>query len=134
ADHDKFARHFHCDRVMHADDAHFPVERVIEGRDPIRLADDLLIVPAPGHSPGSQVLLYQDRFLFSGDHVWGDTEKGGLHASRRYCWHSWSEQRRSMERLLDYRFEWILPGHGARHHAPAPVMRREVEDLVRRMA
>lgn len=134
ADHEKFARHFHCDRIMHADDAHFPVERVIEGREPLRLADDLLVLPTPGHSPGSQVLLYQDRFLFSGDHVWGDPEKGGLHASRRYCWHSWSEQRRSMERLLDYRFEWVLPGHGARHHAPAEDMRKLVRDLVIRMA
>jgi hypothetical protein len=27
-----------------------------------------------------------------------------------------------MERLLDYRFEWVLPGHGRIHHAPAKEM------------
>jgi hypothetical protein len=38
-----------------------------------------------------------------------------------------------MERLLEHRFEWILPGHGARHHAAASEMKRLVRDLVARM-
>jgi len=31
-----------------------------------------------------------------------------------------------MKRLLDYRFEWVVPGHGRRHHEPANVMRKEL--------
>jgi hypothetical protein len=31
-----------------------------------------------------------------------------------------------MQRLLDYRFEWVLPGHGRIHHAPAGEMRAEL--------
>jgi len=133
ADHRRFRERFGCDRIMHAGDAFFPVERLIEGDEPVRLEDDLLVVPTPGHTAGHQVLLHRDRFLFTGDHVWWDPEARRLSASRRYCWHSWSEQRRSMARLLDHGFEWILPGHGARHQAPAPVMRREIEDLIARM-
>lgn len=133
ADHRKFRERFGCDRIMHAGDAYFPVERTIDGIDPVRLEDDLLIVPTPGHTAGHQVLLYRERFLFTGDHLWWDPEIRRLSASRRYCWHSWSEQRRSMSRLLDHRFEWILPGHGARHQAPAPVMREEIGDLIARM-
>ncbi|MHB8872506.1 MAG: ferredoxin [Myxococcaceae bacterium] len=42
--------------------------------------------------------------------------------------------RRSVERLLDFSFEWVLPGHGRRFHAPSPVvMKRELAALVRRM-
>lgn len=134
ADHAKFREHFNCDRVMHEDDAAFEVERPIRGKDPVRFADDLLVIPTPGHTAGSQCLLYRDKFLFTGDHVWWNPEERRLGASRRYNWHSWDEQKRSMRRLLDHTFEWILPGHGARHHAPAPEMRRLMRDLVARMA
>jgi glyoxylase-like metal-dependent hydrolase (beta-lactamase superfamily II)/ferredoxin len=133
ADHRKFRERFGCDRIMHAEDAGFPVERLVEGREPLRLADDLLILPTPGHTAGHQVLLHVDKFLFTGDHLWWDPDAARLHASRRYCWHSWSEQRRSMERLREYSFEWVLPGHGARHGATAPKMRQELEDLIVRM-
>ncbi len=134
ADHAKFREHFNCARVMHEGDATFEAERPVRGREPVRLQDDLLVIPTPGHTAGSQCLLYRDKFLFTGDHVWGDPEAGRLGASRRHNWHSWDEQRCSMERLLDHSFEWILPGHGARHHAPAAEMRRLVRDLVARMA
>jgi hypothetical protein len=35
-----------------------------------------------------------------------------------------------MERLLDYEFEWVLPGHGDIHHTDAPLMRRQLEECV----
>jgi glyoxylase-like metal-dependent hydrolase (beta-lactamase superfamily II)/ferredoxin len=133
ADHAQFAERFGSERVMHENDASFEVERLIKGNEILRLADDLLVIPTPGHTAGHQVLLHRDKFLFTGDHVWWDPEAGRLHASRRHCWHSWSEQRRSMERLLDVPFEWVLPGHGARHHAPALGMRTNLRDLIARM-
>jgi glyoxylase-like metal-dependent hydrolase (beta-lactamase superfamily II)/ferredoxin len=133
ADHRKFRDHFGCARVMHEDDAAFDVERPIRGREPVRLEDDLLVIPAPGHTAGSQCLLYRDKFLFTGDHLWWDPESRRLGASRRYNWHSWDEQRRSMEKLLNHRFEWVLPGHGARHHAPEAEMKRLLRDIVARM-
>jgi glyoxylase-like metal-dependent hydrolase (beta-lactamase superfamily II)/ferredoxin len=133
ADHRKFHEHFGCDRILHAEDAGFEVERRIEGVDPVRLDNDLRIIPTPGHTAGHQSLLYRDKFLFTGDHLWWDPEAGRLHASHRYCWHSWSEQRRSMQRLLEWSFEWILPGHGARHQAAAGAMRKELEELIARM-
>ncbi|HLY10216.1 MAG TPA: MBL fold metallo-hydrolase [Planctomycetota bacterium] len=134
ADHQKFRDHFGCARIMHADDAPAAIERVIEGTEAVTLADDLLVIPVPGHTPGSQALLHRGKFLFTGDHVWWNPEDQRLGASRRYNWHSWSEQRRSMERLLAYSFEWILPGHGARHRASASDMKRLIRELVARMA
>ncbi|MBI4161084.1 MAG: hypothetical protein HY509_01400 [Acidobacteria bacterium] len=49
------------------------------------------------------------------------------------CWHSWPEQRQSMIRRLDHRFRWVLPGHGARHHAPPQEMNRFLRRLVAAM-
>jgi hypothetical protein len=39
-----------------------------------------------------------------------------------------------MRRLADFRFEWVLPGHGQRVHLAADEMRREMRALVDRMA
>jgi hypothetical protein len=56
------------------------------------------------------------------------------HLSRSdYCSYSWQEQTESMRRLLDYRFEWVLPGHGQRVRLTWEEMRRQLNDLVARM-
>jgi hypothetical protein len=40
-----------------------------------------------------------------------------------------------MERLLDFSFEWVLPGHGGWHHAASPeAMRRDLELCIRWMS
>jgi hypothetical protein len=38
-----------------------------------------------------------------------------------------------MRRLLDYQFEWVLPGHGQRVQLPAAEMQRHVRRLVETM-
>jgi hypothetical protein len=35
-----------------------------------------------------------------------------------------------MARLLGYSFEWVLPGHGRLHHAPADEMHEHLEGCV----
>jgi glyoxylase-like metal-dependent hydrolase (beta-lactamase superfamily II) len=132
ADHAAFRARYGCERVIHARDATFPVERQIEGDAPVRLGDDLLVVPVPGHTAGSAALLVGDRFLFTGDHLWGDGD-GGLAASRSVCWWSWEAQRRSMAHLRALSFEWVLPGHGAPLYAAPERMRGALERLIARM-
>jgi glyoxylase-like metal-dependent hydrolase (beta-lactamase superfamily II)/ferredoxin len=136
ADHQQWAAHFNAERILHRDDLSARtagVERVITGRAAIRLADDLLLIPTPGHTRGHTVLLYRNRFLFSGDHLWWSPTYGSLYASPNVCWYSWAEQTRSMERLLEYEFEWVLPGHGRRAHGAPSEMRRQLLDAVARM-
>ncbi|HVF90656.1 MAG TPA: MBL fold metallo-hydrolase, partial [Blastocatellia bacterium] len=87
----------------------------------------------PGHTRGHSVLLYRDRFLFTGDHLWWSDTHRSLYASPNVCWYSWREQLASMERLLDYRFEWVLPGHGRRAHADAAGMREHLQACIARM-
>jgi glyoxylase-like metal-dependent hydrolase (beta-lactamase superfamily II)/ferredoxin len=133
ADHGKFHDYFGCERVMHADDLGWnikKVERRIEGREPVRLDRDTLLIPVPGHTKGSTCLLYRDEFLFSGDHVSWQADRGTIRASRHVCWYDWGELLDSMQRLASHRFEWILPGHGAPGHVPAAEMARAIRSWV----
>lgn len=133
ADHAKFHERFGCDRVLHRDDvraATAVVEVQPRGADAVELGDDLLMIPTPGHTRGHAVFLYREKYLFTGDHLAWNPKRGHLYAFRSACWYSWSEQIRSMERLLDYSFEWVLPGHGRPVHLPAADMRASLETCV----
>jgi glyoxylase-like metal-dependent hydrolase (beta-lactamase superfamily II)/ferredoxin len=136
ADQDKFARHFGAERVMHKDDnaERYCVERVVKGEEAVRLDGDLLVIPTPGHTRGHAVLLYRDKYLFTGDHLAWSPTRNALTAFRSACWYSWPVQTRSMQRLVGYRFEWVLPGHGRIHHAPAEEMRAELGRCVEWMS
>jgi glyoxylase-like metal-dependent hydrolase (beta-lactamase superfamily II)/ferredoxin len=132
ADHARFAAHFRCPRIMHEDDGagRLGIERVISGEEPLRLDKDLLLIPTPGHTRGHQVLLYRDLVLFTGDHLAWSPEQNTLTAFREHCWYSWPVQTRSMERLLAYFFEWVLPGHGRIGHAPSGLMHEHLARCV----
>jgi glyoxylase-like metal-dependent hydrolase (beta-lactamase superfamily II)/ferredoxin len=134
ADAARYAKRFGATRVIHrADLAAVPnAEWIVEGGEPIVVFEDIHIIPVPGHTPGSMALLYDSRYLFTGDHVWWDRERNRLDIPKVYV----SNQRdleRSTEKLLDVSFEWVLPGHGDRMHGSREQMRREVERLVHRI-
>ena len=69
----------------------------------------------PGHTAGCvSVFCAPLRALFTGDHVcgrgkgWtedGDSRPSRLTAMPRYCWGNWSEQRRSVEKLVGLEFD-----------------------------
>jgi glyoxylase-like metal-dependent hydrolase (beta-lactamase superfamily II) len=130
ADHAQFAKRFGCERVLHERDVTSgtrAVERKLSGEEPVELAPELIAIPVPGHTRGHTVLLYREKFLFTGDHLAWSPRRSALTAFRDACWYSWEEQIRSMEKLLNFRFEWVLPGHGWRYHAPsADAMREEL--------
>ncbi|MHC5021631.1 MAG: MBL fold metallo-hydrolase [Planctomycetota bacterium] len=121
ADHAAWANRFGCPRVMHAGDRRKSVDGVehfIEGEEPVRLDDDLLFIPVPGHTQGSACLLFRDQVLFTGDHLAWSDPLGHLYAFRRACWYDWETQIESMERTAEHRFRWVLPGHGRRTREP----------------
>ncbi|MDT7604110.1 MAG: hypothetical protein QOF61_2107 [Acidobacteriota bacterium] len=132
ADHARFHERFRTKRIMHERDGarRRGMERSLEGDGPIRLDHDLVAIPTPGHTRGSTVLLYKDKFLFTGDHLAWSPARETLTAFSSACWYSWDEQIRSMERLLDYRFEWVLPGHGRIHHDSADAMHSHLASCV----
>ncbi|HEX9981947.1 MAG TPA: MBL fold metallo-hydrolase [Thermoanaerobaculia bacterium] len=133
ADHAKFRERFGCERVIHRDDVRAgtaAVELKVEGYDPVELEPGLVLIPTPGHTRGHAVFLWKERYLFTGDHLAWSESRGHLYAFRSACWYSWDEQIRSMERLRDFRFEWVLPGHGRPIHLAPDAMRDSLERCI----
>jgi glyoxylase-like metal-dependent hydrolase (beta-lactamase superfamily II)/ferredoxin len=135
ADAERYARHFGSRRLIHREELSSQpgAEAVLDGDGPWELAPEFLAIPTPGHTKGHCVLLFQNRFLFTGDHLDWDRDTHQLSASEDYCWHSWPEQADSMERLAGYRFEWVLPGHGQKVRLPAGDMHEQINRLAETM-
>ena len=132
ADHAKWHARFGCERVAHRADAPSGTERVIDAIT--ELAPDLRIVPVPGHTRGSCVLIDRERNAFTGDHVWANDAGDGLEAGRDVCWYSWPEQRKSMASLAEHAFVEVFPGHGRRFAArDVSAMQRELRRLAAAM-
>jgi glyoxylase-like metal-dependent hydrolase (beta-lactamase superfamily II)/ferredoxin len=134
ADHAAFRKAFGAERVIHLDDAaalRGEGERFLEGREPAEIVPGLLAIPTPGHTMGHVVYLWKNEVLFTGDHLAFSPRRGHLVGFRDACWWSWEEQIRSMERLLEFDFTLVLPGHGERFREGSPAaMRREIERCV----
>jgi glyoxylase-like metal-dependent hydrolase (beta-lactamase superfamily II)/ferredoxin len=133
ADAGRYAKHFGSTRIIHRADADAEpgAEWIVDGTDPVSGSPGFLIIPMPGHTEGSMALLYDGRYLFTGDHMGWDRDIDGLRLATVYVWHEES-LRRSTERLLEYDFEWVLPGHAERMHLPAADMKEEVRRLLAR--
>jgi glyoxylase-like metal-dependent hydrolase (beta-lactamase superfamily II)/ferredoxin len=133
ADAEKYAAHFGAKRMIHRADieAAPDAEWVIEGADSTQVMPQFQIIPVPGHTAGSMALLYKARFLFTGDHLWWDSVQKRLSAPSQLVWRR-HVLVHSIEKLLDYSFEWVLAGHGDRTHLPAYDMRAQLQALVER--
>lgn len=136
ADAERYAKHFGARVFIHeADRAAAPyASDILEGREPTPIDDDLLVLPVPGHTKGSVAYFWDRNCLFTGDSLAWDFEQNDLRASKHVCWYSWPEQTKSLARLLDYRFEWVFPGHGGSVNLPADEMHARLKALVGRMA
>jgi len=127
---DKYAKAFGATRIIHQEElwSQPDSERVIEGEDPVEIHPEFVVIPTPGHSRGHCVLLYKNRYLFTGDHMWWDRKTKRLENPQHYYWKK-SEMARSNHKLLDYTFEWVLPGHGQRIHLPDDEMKKAISAL-----
>lgn len=132
ADADKYARRFKAERIIHRFElgAQPEAERIIEGLDPLFLLPGFQVIPTPGHTKGHCALLVENRYLFSGDHIWWSRNRGRLAAAKSVCWYDWETQVKSVALLSRYQFEWVLPGHGERAHFPSGRMSQEVTRLI----
>jgi glyoxylase-like metal-dependent hydrolase (beta-lactamase superfamily II)/ferredoxin len=131
ADAARYAARFGATRIIHRADAEAmpDAEWIVDGSDSIPLAPQFNLIPVPGHTPGSSALLYDQRFLFTGDHLWWDPETRSLQAPQRLVWRS-RAMVQSLEKLLDDQFEWVLPGHGDRIKLTPEEMRNQLRLLV----
>lgn len=140
ADHEKFHQHFGAKRILHTADITAGTQSVEiqpTGPEPFALAGDLITIPQPGHSAGHTVLLYNDKYLFTGDHLAWSARLEQLYAFRNFCWDSWPRQIASMKNLSrytnGYQFEWVLPGHGRRFFADKKEMPAHMQKCLKWM-
>ncbi len=135
ADHQKFHDHFGCRRIIHRDEVRTStkdVELIWEGSEDLEIFKDLKLILTPGHTKGHLCVLYKDLYLFTGDHLFVNEEEQMLEASKGVCWYSWKEQVKSIEKLLHYDFEWVMPGHGGWGHFGVSSLEK-VSELVERI-
>ncbi len=138
ADHTNWAKAFNCERWIHQDDADAApeAEKQVIGIDVLALRKNLKLIPTPGHTKGSMVAVLgdQQQILFSGDHLWWNPKKSVTVASKDYCWWNWTEQLKSVERLLDLEVHWLLPGHGYAHQFKPGQWKEALEQTLRHAA
>ncbi len=136
ADAERWASRYGARVWIHADDrsaAPFATD-LLRGTEVESVAAGTVAVPVPGHTRGSVVFVVDERWAFTGDSLAWDHGRRDLVAFRGACWYSWTEQRRSLARLAgSTRFEWVLPGHGARVRLDADDAHRRLVALTRRM-
>ncbi|MDD9898192.1 MAG: MBL fold metallo-hydrolase [Candidatus Melainabacteria bacterium] len=136
ADHQKFHEHFGAQRIIHHKELcdRIPnAEIVIEHDYHSKLEDsedELAIIHAPGHTAGHLLLNYKRQFLFSGDHISYSARLNQLISWKRYCQYSWDKQIESVEKLIEYYWAWLLPGHGRRIKAHPEAYKLHIEQLV----
>jgi glyoxylase-like metal-dependent hydrolase (beta-lactamase superfamily II) len=98
-------------------------DRVLRGTDPAQIAPGVTAVPFPGHTRGSVLYLADGRYCFSGDSFYWSRTSADLRVTETVTWYSIEELAASLARTRDLlRFEWLLPGHGDRHHLHAEEM------------
>lgn len=133
ADAARYAQRFGARRIIHRADAHAmpEAEAIVEGVEAISYRPEFRIIPVPSHTAGSLCLLYRDRFLFTGDHLWWDPQTNELGSPQQLVWDA-DALRRSIAMLTSYPFEWVLAGHGGRIHLPQAHMQMALRALVRR--
>lgn len=147
ADAQKYSAQFGAKRVIHSADADSaPGAEIVLDIDSDQevnpslhrgfagdLSDKFNVIFTPGHTKGHLCLLYDNQFLFSGDHLAYDRDTKELEAFRDYCWYSWQEQIKSIDKLKQLQFSYVLPGHGQSVCLSATEMRQKVTTLVEHM-
>ncbi len=133
ADYEKFKKHFNAKVVFHEDDFSTNIsqaEITLKGTEVYYLDEDIKVIPQSGHTKGHTVLLYKDYFLFSGDNLSYNSELNALTASKDYCWYDWKTQVNSLKKLLDFNFDYILPGHGGALKSDKKTMKQLLSDCI----
>lgn len=133
ADTDQYHENFQSPRYIHQDDQtsktkHY--EYTFSENKIVDLTNELKVIPVPGHTKGSVCFLYKDNYLFTGDHLAYSTELGHLYAFKNACWYDFKQQIKSMEILLDFEFEYVLPGHGSPISMDSKSMKKSLEKCI----
>jgi hypothetical protein len=127
-DQDKWAKRFGATRIMHKSEIRpsiADIEVQLEGEGPWNLRGEqihesdldggLQIVHVPGHTSGSIALWHAaTKAMFTGDHLGWSERAGRVSIFERYNRFGVQKQLQSVQKLMNYDFLHVLPGHGRR--------------------
>ncbi len=114
ADAHRYARRFNAKRIIHRLEAQAQndAEIILEGESDHVIGSGRILF-TPGHTRGHLMLLWNDRYLFTGDHLAWLPNLNRFGSFRDACWYSWEKQIESVDKLkVCGEVEWVFPGHG----------------------
>ena len=123
----KYAQRFGARLWIHENDrtASPQATDILTGYDVTEPIPGVTVIPIPGHTIGSVAFLI-DRRLFVGDSLNWLIDEKKLWTNPLRCWDDWDMQRRSLKRLQDFHFDYLLAGHGGSIGLPSELMQREL--------
>jgi glyoxylase-like metal-dependent hydrolase (beta-lactamase superfamily II)/ferredoxin len=128
-DSEKFAKYFGAKRIIQIYDSQKVSDAEIILDQKRTEINSAVIVHTPGHTKGSQCLIWKGKYLFTGDHFAFIRRLGHFASFRKACWYDWTTQIKSIELLQDFKnVEWVLPGHGSR----GQVQKGEFPDIIKK--
>lgn len=131
----KFKEYFNAQVIFHEDDFNKRISSAditLKGQEDYILDEDIRIIAVPGHTKGHTVLLYKDKYLFSGDHLAYDTKQKYLYMFERYCWYDWNKQLQSLKKLLNYDFSHVYAGHGGSFEGTVQEVKEQITSFLKR--
>jgi glyoxylase-like metal-dependent hydrolase (beta-lactamase superfamily II) len=123
----KYAEHFGARLWIHENDREASPEAtdILTGYDITEPIPGVKVIPIPGHTIGSVAYLIDER-MFVGDSLNWLIDEKKLWTNPLRCWDDWDMQRRSLRRLQDFRFDFVLAGHGGSVGLPPERMQAEL--------
>ncbi|MCP3659166.1 MAG: MBL fold metallo-hydrolase [Bacteroidetes bacterium] len=133
-DADKYAKHFHAKRIIHEKDANAAQEaEIIVQGDSLEI-DLAKIYWTRGHTLGHMVMLWDNKYLFTGDHFCWSSRYQKFYAFRTFCWDSWAEQIKTVDLLKQFtKVEFVFPGHGKWHEVEKEKFPEIIQETVKWM-
>ena len=131
----KFKEYFNAEVIFHENDFNVSIKTadiILSGQEDYILNKNVKIIQVPGHTKGHTVLLYKDKYLFTGDHLAYKTKYEHLYMFKNHCWYDWKKQIASLNKLLNYRFSHLYAGHGANFVTTHEKMKDKIKECLER--
>lgn len=119
ADYKMFKEYFNAKVIFHKDDFNINIIKAditLTTDNDYILDDEIKIILQRGHTKGHTVLLYKNKYLFSGDNLAYNLDGKYLYAFKNFCWYDWNIQLNSLKKLLNYDFSHVFAGHGGSYY------------------
>jgi glyoxylase-like metal-dependent hydrolase (beta-lactamase superfamily II) len=123
----KYAERFGAPLWIHENDRSASPEatNILTGYAITEPIPGVTVIPIPGHTIGAVAFLIDEK-LFVGDSLTWELDVQKFWTNPERCWDDWEMHCRSLNRLPDFRFDYMLAGHGGSVGFPHERMQAEL--------